>query len=83
MSMKIHSKDQYKSAKLFYDKIAYGGIIIKHFPNGGEITKMKDGSNITYRKVTSSINSPAIEINIRRSIDPCGLKSLKIHFMEK
>lgn len=76
----IYSDDQFKEAKSFYDKITYGGIETPLANDKGLITKLKDGTIITYREITSTINSPAVEINIRTSKDACGIKNQKIHF---
>ena len=53
-------------------------------PNGkGVRTELKDGTIIVYREITSTIGSPAVEINARKSVDNCGLKYHKIHFEKK
>lgn len=73
-------KDQYAEAKNFYDSIAHGGVE-QQLPNGkGYITKLKDGTIITYRELTSTKGSPAIEINIKNTQNSGGVKSQKIHF---
>lgn len=80
----IFCKDQYKAAKDFYNKIAYGGIVKQNMPKiNGQIAKMKDGTIITYREITSSQGSSAVEINIKGSNNPCGLKNQKIHFVKR
>lgn len=48
----------------------------------GNYTKMKDGSILSYREVSSSDGSPAVEINIKKSIDHGGIKNRKIHFVK-
>jgi hypothetical protein len=78
----IFSDDPDKAAKDFYDKIGLGREYLKFDSNDLEIVKMMDGSLIVYRPITSSPNSPAIEINIKYSSDNCGLKSQKIHFVK-
>jgi hypothetical protein len=76
----IYSDDPAKTGKDFYDKIAYGGIE-SNLPNGkGVITKMADGSIITFRPTTKSDNNPGVDINIEKSSDNGGLKKQKIHF---
>ncbi|MCF0106641.1 MAG: hypothetical protein HUJ53_07765 [Holdemanella sp.] len=42
-----------------------------------------DGTIITYREVSSSDGSPAVDINIKKSTDSSGVKSQKIHFVKK
>lgn len=44
---------------------------------------MSDGTIITYREVSSSDASPAVDINIKKSTNPSGVKSQKIHFIKK
>lgn len=78
----IKSDDPVKMAKSFYDKAAHGGIE-KTMGNGkGVYTKMKDGSILSYRKVSSSDGSPAVEINIKQSNDHGDIKYQKIHFVK-
>lgn len=79
----INSSDQFKDAKKFYDKIAYGGIESKLDNGKGFMTKLKDGTIITYREITSTKDSPAVEINIKQSNDSGGIKNQKIHFEGK
>ncbi len=79
----IIAHDPMKEAKDFYDKIGLGGLYVRKGPNGMEIVKMKDGSLIVYRPVTSSDGSPAVEINLKKSSDSGGIKSHKIHFVGK
>ena len=47
------------------------------------MTKLKDGTIITYREITSTKDSPAVEINIKQSNDSGGIKNQKIHFEGK
>lgn len=76
----IESDDPSTTAKDFYDKIAYGGIE-SDIPKG-KIVEMEDGTVITWRNVSSSDGSPAVDINIERSRDSGGLKKQKIHFVK-
>ena len=48
----------------------------------GVYTKMKDGSILSYREVSSSDGSPAVEINIKQSTDHGDIKYQKIHFVK-
>ena len=78
----IKSSNPAKSAKDFYDKVAHGGIE-KQMSNGkGVYTKMKDGSILSYRAVSTSDGSPAVEINIKQSNDHGEIKYQKIHFVK-
>lgn len=79
----IDADDVLSESKKFYDTIAYGGIESKLPKGNGIRTQMKDGTIIVYREVTSTEGSPAVEINVRRSNDNCGLKFHKIHFEKK
>jgi hypothetical protein len=67
-------------SKNFYDSIANGGIETTLENGKGLITKLKDGTIITYREITSTANSPAVEINIKKSTNNSGIKTQKIHF---
>lgn len=76
----IDCSDPIRESKKFYDKLANGGIE-EILPNGkGVMTSMKDGTVITYRVITSTEGSPAVDINIKRSSDTGGIKKQKIHF---
>lgn len=78
----IKSDDPVKTAQDFYDKAAHGGVE-KQMNNGkGVYTKMKDGSILSYREVSSSDGSPAVEINIKQSSDHGDIKYQKIHFVK-
>lgn len=83
----IKSEDPKATAKDFYDKITYGGIekpIIdkKTGDTIGKTTTLKDGSVVSWREVSSSDGSPAVEINIKKSSDSTGVKGQKIHFVK-
>jgi pantothenate kinase len=78
----IFSKNPSTAATLFFNTLSQGGQ--KHVFNtsngkGIEAT-LKDGSKITYRPLTSSIGSPAVEITISMSPD---VKPKKYHFVQK
>ena len=80
----ISSDDPIASAEDFYSKGAYGGIE-KRLGNGkGYITTMRDGSVLTYRTVSSSDGSPAVDIHISsKNTENGGVKTQKIHFIKK
>ena len=71
-----------KVAKDFYDKAAHGGIEQEMSNGKGLYTKLKDGSILSYREVSSSDGTPVVEINIRGSTDHGGVKNQKIHFVK-
>lgn len=76
-----------EKAKEFYDEITYGGIEqdIYNKKTGekvGKKTHLADGTVITWRNVSSSDGSPAVDINISYSSYAGDLKSQKIHFIK-
>lgn len=79
----IDGDDAIRTARQFYEILSYGGIE-ENLPNGkGVRTKLKDGTWVVYREITSTLNSPAVEINVDGSNDKCGLKYQKIHFEKR
>ena len=78
----IKSDDPVKTAQDFYDKAAHGGIKKEMNNVKGVYTKIKDGSILSYREVSSSDGSPAVEINIKQSTDHGDIKYQKIHFVK-
>ncbi len=78
----IRSRDHEKTAKDVFNKIAKGGILDLRTIQGGVVSKMKDGSVISYRKITSSMNSPAVEIRFRKLKSKHGINNQKIHFAQ-
>lgn len=82
----IQSKNQFKTAETFFNLIAYGGILERELKIGtittGKIALMADGTRIVYRTITSSTDSPAIEINVDGSREKGPLKNHKIHFVK-
>ena len=79
----IDVDDVLAESKKFYDTIAYGGIETPLPKGNGFRTDLKDGTIIVYREITSTEGSPAVEINVNKSNDNCGLKFHKIHFEKK
>ena len=79
----IDGDDVMLTARRFYEALAYGGIE-KDLPNGkGVSTTLKDKTIVVYREITSTLGSPAVDINVNDSNDNCGLKYQKIHFEKK
>ena len=72
--------DPIREATDFYKEISKGGGN-RVLPNGkGVQTYFKDGSNVVFRVITSTPNSPAVQINITA---PGKVKSQKIHFIKE
>lgn len=78
----IAGEDPIATSKLFFDTLAYGGIIKDVEGINGEVVYMKDGSILTWRIVSSSDGSPAVDINVNSSYDSGGIKNQKIHFIK-
>ena len=75
------------TAQKFYDTLAYGGkeepnYNIKTVKQNGMKTTLSDGSVITWRNISHSDGSPAVDINVERSSDSDGIKQQKIHFVK-
>ena len=79
---KIHSRNHEATAKDFFNKIAKGGVLDLKTIMGGVVSRMKDGSVVSYRKITSSTNSPAVEIRFRKLNSKYGINDQKIHFVQ-
>ena len=83
----IESSDPATTAKEFYDTAAHGGIEQHIYDKNGNVkgatTKMADGTIITWREVSNSDGSPAVDINIKYSSDSGGLNGQKIHFVRR
>lgn len=79
----IIAENPQEAAKAFYDKIALGGI--ENIYNNGklQITRMADGTEITYRQISNSDGSPVCDINIKYSSHTGGIKPQKIHFVKE
>lgn len=76
----IESNNQYKTAQEFWDILSKGGNIQVLLNKHGLIVYFHDGCYATYRVITSTKGSPAIEINIKNYDN---VKSQKIHFILK
>lgn len=82
----IQSPNPKETAKEFYDKLTHGGVEepIYDKKTGIEIGKktyLSDGSIISWRNVSHSDGTPAVDINIERSSDSGGIKQQRIHFV--
>ena len=78
----IHSRNHEATAKDFFNRIAKGGILDLQTIKGGVVSRLKDGSIVSYRKITSSNNSPAVEIRFRKLSSKYGISDQKIHFVQ-
>lgn len=78
----IHSRNHEAVAKDFFNRIAKGGILDLQTIKGGVVSRLKDGSVVSYRKITSSNNSPAVEIRFRKLSSKYGINDQKIHFVQ-
>lgn len=79
----VQASDPIAEAQKLYDTIAYGGIE-SNLPNKkGKYTVMQDGSVITFRVITSTKGSPAVDINIKHSTSNNCFKTQKIHFSKE
>ena len=76
----IKSDDPIKTAKAFYHTVSNGGSERPMKSGKGVITEFSDGSTVTYRAVSSSDGSPAVEITITH---PDAVKPQKIHFVKE
>lgn len=83
----IASSNPVTTSRDFYDKATYGGVESSLYDKLGNpigaVTKLADGSVFSWREVSSSDGTPAVDINIRRSNDNCGVKTQKIHFVKE
>ncbi len=83
----IASEDPVQTAKEFYDRATYGGIETPIYDKNsnviGQKTNLEDGSVITWRNVSSSDGTPAVDINIEKSSNSGGIKQQKIHFVKE
>ena len=76
----IQSADAYTTAQDFADRISEGSVSTKNITHGWVAT-LADGTRITYRVVTSSEGSPAVDINIEKGSYKGKVKTQKIHFV--
>ena len=79
----IASSDPVSTARDFYNKITLGGIE-QSFNNGTlKVTRMADGTHVTWRLVSHSDKTSVVDININNSSHTGGIKEQKIHFVEE
>ena len=76
----IKSSDPVASSADFFEKLGNGGQT-SLLPNGkGKMALLDDGTRIVYRVVTSTPNSPAVEITVSNST---LVHNQKIHFIQE
>lgn len=75
----MFSDDPLAQARDFYETSTYGGVETSLKNGKGVMTTMSDGTVISMRG-TSKSGSPAVDISIRQSSDPAGIKEQRIHF---
>lgn len=76
----ISSTNQFKEAQKFWDILSKGGRISELPNKHGIRVDFEDYSYATYRVVTSTKDSPAVDIRVFRHDN---IKSQKIHFIRK
>ena len=70
------------TARDFYDRLAFGGIE-EEINSNTWVTRMADGTVITFRITSHSDGTPAVNINVDRSSQTGSLKTHKIHFVKE
>lgn len=78
----IESDNPRETAKDFYDRIAFGGKESTYHNGSMKVTRMADGTIITWRETSHSDGTSVVEINIDDSSHTGGIKEQKIHFVE-
>ena len=79
----IECGDPISESTSFYEQIGKGGEI-SDLPRGnGTSTRLDDGTIITYRVVTSTTDSPAVQINVRNVEANITINNQKIHFIKE
>jgi len=77
----IASADPLATARKFFELISRGGQRTTEHKPGVTRVRFPDGSNITYRPVSSSDGSPVVDINLKILQDKIA-RYQKIHFTE-
>lgn len=84
----IECFDPIKESETFYKELSKGGVekIMKTKTSSFVVTKMADGAQVSYRVITSTEGSPAVEISLRtwnEKTQLYGLKAHKVHFIKR
>jgi len=77
----IASADPPRTARKFFDILSRGGQRSTDHKSGASRVRFPDGSNITYRPVSSSDGSPVVDVNLKISHGKIA-RYQKIHFTE-
>ena len=77
----IKCEDPVSESSEFYEIIGQGGEVRTIPGREGTITKLDDRSQITYRVITTTEDSPAVEINVKK-VDT-NINGQKIHFIKE
>ena len=78
----IKSDNPIEDSSNFFDTISKGGKISELKGNKGKRVDFPDGSTIVYRIITSTKNSPAVDINVVNRTRN-GISKQKIHFIRR
>ena len=78
----IECDDPVSESASFYEQIGKGGEISELPRGNGTSTRLDDGSIITYRVITSTVDSPAVQINVRKVESNVKINGQKIHFVK-
>ncbi len=81
---RIESDSPIEIARSFYDIASEGGLEEPLSNGKGVMSTLKDGTVVTMREISNSVDrSPAVDINIRKSIEQNGVKNQRIHFVKR
>ena len=75
----VESSNPVKTAYEFQAKAIKGFISMRTITGKGYVVKLKDGTKISYRMISSSDGSPVVELTIK---DLKRVKDQKIHFIK-
>ena len=75
----IHSKNPERTAEEFFRLATRGGDVLYDSPTRRTV-RLKDRTTITYRVISSSDGSPAVDLKIS---EPSFIRTRKIHFIKE
>lgn len=73
----ITSDNQHKTSREFFSDLSKGGVKTKLKNGKGKQATLPDKTDIVHRPTTSTKNSPAVDITVRKE---SKIKTQKIHF---
>lgn len=76
---RIFSEDALRTAKVFFRLLTRGAGDARPISRTGIVVTLKDGTRVTYREISTSDGSPAVDINVSRRIGQIATFQ-KIHF---